>query len=513
MGAFGRPVETSPLQHAGELLGSLGQSPGLGIVRVGLQGHSGEILWQQALHVRPEKLRDQHEFEAMVSDICRWRTSLALDLRSYSSAPWSLDSESRAIQPEELLVVLRSVVETHDVFANLEQVQRRAQARLDRDQTLARLGFDQIEAFRLGRLLNAPGERVLVPSGHPLSPRFQSLPRQGPSARKIENVDTPANQFVKFVLARIGSLLGETLAAEIYSHSPLVAWAKRAEASVRRLIANPFFSRISRISKIDLGSPVLQNREGYRSILQAYLMLKAGLSIRWPEVSEAVFGETRDTAQLYEIWCLIQLRHSLAEEFGAELPLDHFECREGRLRVLRGSSAVSPIPVELQGRHYRLQLHYNKLFSPAKAGTQGCLVTHEGSAGTWSKVMKPDYTIALFPHKITTAAAAEAGDLCLVHFDAKYRLKSLGRMLGEEDAALRTYVPDDLDKMHAYVAGINGSAGAYALYPGDRTAFYLRSDRKASVGGIAASPGATDSIGPAIREALNLAVELPPPGA
>jgi len=404
-----------------------------------------------------------------------------------------------------VLVILRSVIEAQDLFGNVELVQRRSQARLDRDQTFARIGQEPIEPFRFGRFLNAPGQRVPVPSQHALHQRVLSLPAQAPSGRKIENIDTPANQFVKFVLLRIGSLLADALASRVYSGSALMCWAAAAESSVRRLVTNQFFSQIGRLTHLDLGSPVLQNREGYRAILRAFLMLRSGLSIRWPEFSQAVFGETRDVAKLYEIWCLLELRSALAR-LGADMPLNHFECTDGRLRLRRGSGSEAPMPINVGGDLYRLQLHYNRVFSPEWTPAHDQMMAHSNSIGTWSKTMKPDYTIVLYPNDTTAEAALLNGDLLLVHLDAKYRLKSLSSML-VDDGTARTYAPDDIDKMHAYAAGINGSRGAYVVYPGDETKFFLRNDMKASVGAISAAPGRAEGLAAAVAAILDMAVQ------
>jgi hypothetical protein len=78
-------------------------------------------------------------------------------------------------------------------------------------------------------------------------------------------------------------------------------------------------------------------------------------------------------------------------------------------------------------------------------------------------------------------------------------------MLADGDVS-RTYVPDDIDKMHAYAAGINGTSGAYVLYPGDDARYFLRNDRNMSVGALPASPGRRDEFIESFSDLLNLAV-------
>ncbi len=459
------------------------------------------MVWRRSISVRPEKLRDRAEFENMVTDLCRWRSVVALDLHAYSSAPWVWADAARSLTPEERLVVLRAAAEDNHLYDNLKRVERSALVRLNRDIELVSLGREEVDPFRLGPHVNGPGARVSIPISHPLAARIASLPARLPPARKIETIDTPENQFVKVVIRRFREAISEALRElPYYSGSPISQWAQEAERRLAGLEGSSFFSKVSWPAHMSIGSPALQRREGYKGVLQAFLDLRAGFSMPWDEMSDAVFGETRDVPTIYEFWCLLRLRQELEAELGASLDLDHFFVASGKLKVRRGASSNSSRPISICGQLYALTLHYNRSFYPAVAVMKGRFQVHELAIGTWSKPMKPDFTVAVYPSGLSEAQAGEQGLLRFVHFDAKYRLRKL------VNSAEITHVPDDLDKMHAYASSINHTWGAFTLFPGDTEELFAAPSSKDAVGAIPLAPSQTTGFGATLRLILEKAV-------
>jgi predicted component of viral defense system (DUF524 family) len=500
--AFAAPVINGRVGTANDLYGTLGRRAGLGALRLGLTGPSGAPLWQRTLRIRPEKFRDALEFETMVADLCAWRTALALDVHAFSSAPWSLGTGATDVQLEERLVVLRAAAERHCLLANLRYVERNSLSRLERDDSVVRLGEGNVDPHRLGMQLNVYGRRTAVPAGHSLSARLSSMPSALPSSRRIDSVDTPANQFAKFVASGFRNQLAEILREGFGGSTPIALWADRTKGALDRIIAGRFFSRVGTLACVDLGNPALQRRKGYREILQAYVTARAGLSIAWPELSEVVFGETRDVPQLYEIWCLLKLREAIASEFGVTFAQDHLQMKGGRVDVRRGSFAVAVGPLDLDGRSFSLRLWYNRTFSPTASTASGPFSVFAAGVGTWSKPMKPDFTIEISPLVAENSAAPPASRF--VHLDAKYKLKKLPTQFDIEHDD-RTHAADDIDKMHAYLGGINESLAAHVLYPGDAISYFKRDGAPFAVGAVALAPGRTDGLGTAIRDILSTA--------
>jgi hypothetical protein len=145
--------------------------------------------------------------------------------------------------------------------------------------------------------------------------------------------------------------------------------------------------------------------------------------------------------------------------------------RAGKHLPLSGTSSQP-------GRELEVRFSYNRTFGSNKTSRQ---------AGSWTKNMRPDYTLSMWPLGFTEAEA-EAQELMVhVHFDAKYRLEQAADLLStsseldashasdedpEQDTikqaeASGTYKRADLLKMHAYRDAIRRSHGAYVVYPGD----------------------------------------------
>ncbi|MDX8518723.1 DUF2357 domain-containing protein [Mesorhizobium dulcispinae] len=496
---WGPPIESLPNESDSEMFGLLGRPSGLGVLRLEITGHDGELRWRRDLVVRPAKFEDQGAFESMMSDLCKWRTALALDLHGRSSAPWVWSDATSALAPEERLIVLRAAVEDNQLYDNIERIERSALVRLHRSPELVAIGREEPDAFHLSRFINGPGARRRIPAGHPLAARVPSIPSELPPARKIDTVDTPENQFVKAVIRHFRRAAADAL-RELphYRNSPLVRWGIDAEHRLGRSIASPFFSRVSWPAQVSLGNPALQGRAGYRSVLRAFLDVRAGFSMPWDELRSAVFGETRDVPTLYEFWCLVKLREALELELGAQLDLNPFLVTSGRLSVRRGAASVSQAAVVLNGKQVALTLHYNRTFQPLAEGQSGGFETHGSGLGTWSKSMKPDFTVSLYPANLTEIEAANQKVLRMIHFDAKYRITKLP--LADEV----THVPDDVDKMHAYVAAINHSCAAYALFPGSTAELFAAPTSLSAVGAVPLAPGQSE-LGPALRLILERA--------
>jgi predicted component of viral defense system (DUF524 family) len=494
---FAPPIVSERLGRADELLGVLATHVGLGAVSLGFNDAAGSPLWRRVVRIRPTKFKDAVEFETMVAEICAWRTALALDLQALSSAPWTLADIDDDRPYDEELAVLRAAADSEGLLEGLSYIARHAHSRLERDDTPARLGEGGIDPSRFARHLARAGQRTAIPAHHPVRSIASSLPAEAPSTRRIESLDTPANRFAKFVAHSFRERLEAASRSRTALDVPIISWARTTISQLDRILARPPFDRVGRISRVELGDPTLQRKHGYRSILRAYLAARAGLAIRWPELSDIVYAETRDVPHLYELWCLIRLRRAIEAEFGVALSMDHVATSDGTIALRRGSVAVGDSLVTIGGRDYRLRLWYNRTFSPTAATADGRFFLHAATLGTWSKPMKPDYSIELTPIDDGDGSTLSPR---FVHFDAKYRLKVLP--VNDDGAPERTYAADDIDKMHAYLAGISDSHGAHILYPGDRTAFFRRTGITGSVGAMAAVPGRMEMFGEELRTLL-----------
>ncbi len=494
---FTAPVSAGRIENDGALFGFLPSQAGLGSVRIGLAGPSGEPLWHQSVSIRPAKFRDTIEFETMVSEICDWRTALTLDLRASSSAPWTLDRNLVAIPAEERLAVLRAAAGETAFVEALRHIENNATSKLERETTLVRLGESGIDTHSLGQHLSSAVRRRAVPSSHRLGSRLSAIPTEMPSVRRYDSTDTPDNRFAKFVGEGFRRRIVEAIGGGIDLRTPLGAWGMRTASMLDRILGSRFYRGVGNLTRLELGSPGLQRRRGYRKVLEAFLAGQAGLAVKWDDLDALVHAETRDVPSLYEIWCLVRLRDEIEKTYGIALSQDHISLSLGRLKLRRGTAATASNLVKIADQPFAMKLWYNRSFSPAPSpAVNGFWKTSPLSTGTWTKTMMPDFTIELRPKD-------GPGEL-LVHLDAKYKLKSIRN--SQNPPPDRTHKADDVDKMHAYLFGINNSVGAYILYPGDTTSYFRRSDLRSTIGAIPVVPGESQNLGDCLKEILEAAV-------
>jgi hypothetical protein len=122
----------------------------------------------------------------------------------------------------------------------------------------------------------------------------------------------------------------------------------------------------------------------------------------------------------------------------------------------------------------RVHFFYNRRFAPSNVNRRG----------TYSRPLRPDYTLIIIPSEITTSdwceaerIAEEQGRIAYLHFDAKYRIETLVELFGNRDEdpdaekqmskTTGRFKRADLYKMHTYNEAIRRTVGSYVLYPGD----------------------------------------------
>ena len=242
-------------------------------------------------------------------------------------------------------------------------------------------------------------------------------------------------------------------------------------------LSHTFFHAVSEASILPLGSSVLQRRPGYREILNAWLKFHLAAMLDWSGGEDVYGGGKRDVATLYEYWVFFQLLQLLIKKFSLPTAsvatlLERTGDRFG-LRLKTGTH-VSIDGVFIQAeRSFRMKFSFNRTFLR--------LATHisESSypaAGSWTRRMRPDYTLSLWPSAYDEEKADTIRSSIFISMQSTVSINCLSslammttrrsRTLIERGAEGRTAKREDLLKMHAYRDAIRRSEGAYVLYPG-----------------------------------------------
>ena len=339
------------------------------------------------------------------------------------------------------------------------------------------------------RQIASRSDRINLPADHPLrtSCKMESVPSRLTSETKIDSLDTPENRFIKHALQEFQRFCTvvcrhiEDNNIDTEKFPNIYTEARAIEVRLGEYLNHTIFKEVLNPVSLPLNSPVLQRKEGYREILRVWLMFDLAAKLTWNAMDEDHYQVgKRDVASLYEYWLFFKLLH-LVEGI--------FSIKQGETKDLI-QETVDGLGLQLKaGKHYAVkgeylhpnrslivQFSYNRTFGKAEYP----------KGGSWTKQMRPDYTLSLWPADFSQDEAEKQELIVHIHFDAKYKVQDLQYLISEEDGKSSesilenelnrekleqkegTYKRADLLKMHAYKDAIRRTGGAYILYPGKR---------------------------------------------
>lgn len=335
------------------------------------------------------------------------------------------------------------------------------------------------------------------------------LPEQITTCRKYDSYNTPANQFVKFAFIyfiQVCQNLIDTLEGN-YTYKNEAFYLKQ---SLENILLDSFFYDVQDLASLPINNQVLQKREGYSQIFNAFNMLDLAMQLDWEGEKKVYEGQARNVALLYEYWLvfkLIEILKNLGAEFDLDLEKDtdvnHMLSIKNGLLVSIKEGETSLISALLKDRNMKIKFYYNKTFS--KKDFDG--TNYQGS---YSRPFRPDYTLSIFPSIYNEKQAIEAGEVSFIHFDAKYRVSDITALFGKENQnnedfedekkneTMNTYNRGDLLKMHTYNDAIRKTIGSYVLYPGtsqEGKKFNIYDELLPGVGAFAIRPGDKERTG------------------
>ena len=334
--------------------------------------------------------------------------------------------------------------------------------------------------------------------------KLYDVPTKIESTHKTETTDTPENRFIKHALEVFLQFCVDCRNYFItngYSKSII-----EAEALVEKLenhLNHPFFKKIQRPSTLKLNSPALQRKSGYREILNAWLQYDLAAKLIWKGGDDVYKAGKRDIAVLYEYWLffvlydLIKTKFKLSDnsESGAYGHL--IEPTKDGLNVMVKSGILTALegPYKSDNRMLRIKFSYNRTFDGGSVYNK--INKNKSYSGSWTKSMRPDYTLSIWPEEMTDEEEAEKKEKIVhIHFDSKYKVEQFNiktdveqdvidsdedlNIVNNDDVKIDSlekekrderkgiYKNADLLKMHAYKDAIRRTGGAYVLYPGTK---------------------------------------------
>ncbi|MCD8032200.1 MAG: restriction endonuclease-like protein [Bacteroides sp.] len=420
------------------------------------------------VEIFPGKMDYRTDYRRMLEEITEHCTEILLQRNSPVSQYLLPEGPDTSRTLYQRFAFVRSVVGSEEFEGALQKILSAPVARWSREQ-------EDREIWRGGRLrgnvlnhIASARERVPLPAEHRLASTIHSLPARMRFTRAGESVDTPENQFVKYVLR---SFL--TFCEELNALSQAGERVSRESRSVmvrlEQWLGHGMWQEVGELRLLPLHSPVLQRREGYREVLRFWLMFDLASRLIWEGGEDVYAGGKRDVAVLYEYWLFFKLAAVVGEVFGLRPDMSALlQVSEGgwSVRLRRGQHVAVAGIYEHPVRRLNVELSYNRTFRGDSPYPEG---------GSWTHDMRPDYTLSIWPAGIGQEQAEREELIVHLHFDAKYRIDRLADLFGEEgrededrrDAGrTRLYKRDDMLKMHAYRDSIRRTAGAFILYPG-----------------------------------------------
>lgn len=481
-GEPGRLIEASGLAgraHSGFL------SPGLNTGRLALvvRDAVGAPLGAAAVEVRSRKIGYRDDYRLMLEDITERCVDLLMELRAPTAMRAAPDPGRTPRTLAQRFAFLKALLDSPSFQSALHRIASHPHQRWDPEETMldTRRGF-RPDARGLRQLARAP-RRVPLPDSHPLAVTVPSLPERISLYRNVQTEDTPENRFVKFALQTFSGFLAlmrqrldATGADDARLRHEIVALGNQLDAA----LGADVFRGLSPPDMLPLGSPVLQRKEGYREVYQAWLKFDMAARLVWQGGDDVYRAGQRDIATLYEYWVFFKLLDIVTGVFRLDRPAaaelmeetaDGFglKLKSGEQLGFEGVTFAGPRPL-------RARFSYNRSFTRN---------ANRSAAGSWTERMRPDYTVSLWPADFREDDADTQELMVHVHFDAKYRIDNIEQIFGRDDAEMDAaaavadlnderqeqkqgrYKRADLLKMHAYRDAIRRTQGAYVLYPGD----------------------------------------------
>ena len=153
---------------------------------------------------------------------------------------------------------------------------------------------------------------------------MQTIPIKLDITTNEETLDTEENRFVKYAFNSFYSVLKD-MEKVLLNKSSISLSDKRLlyefselQKNLSSILSHPLFREVSEPRLLNLGSPVLQRKPGYRELLKAWIRFNAAMRLIWKGGDDVYGGGKRDVANLYEYWVFFELLYLVKNVFDVE---------------------------------------------------------------------------------------------------------------------------------------------------------------------------------------------------
>ena len=422
---------------------------------------NNKSIFKIPFEVRSRKIDYASEYAAMIGDLSKYSQQLIYESKSPLFQPFEINEIDEKIGYEEFML-LEYLFKDENLPSTIEYLSRNLYSALTDTVEEVPTSFasnispnDLIDVFSNSENLEKSTDTSSI--WHKQTKGY--VPLRINETKYVDNIDVPENRFYKNFLESIESLINKLLEKPYqgYIHDQLLIYKQTISA----YLSQRYFKDIGLMDYVPLNSQLLQKKEGYRDILQYYLMFELGFRLNWSEITDEFRGNEKKLFELYECWSYFELVEILKELCDSTIGFDDiFSASSDKMTISLREGIVKSFDINVSDRDISIELLYNKTFNKKQSDYK-----------SYSVDLRPDYSLIIHIDN----------NRYLLHFDAKYKLNI-------EDESFKN---QDIVKMHAYKDAILDTVGAYVLYPGEKDKVYYENldERLESVGAFPLRPG------------------------
>lgn len=502
-----------------------------------------------SFEIIPIKIEYEDDYVQLTKDIADQCSQLLLDYTSPTNLNFNLVSDKAQRTPLEQFIFIRQFCSSKNIEYLMQCIKMNPDRILVTEDELKPFGTAPISKKFFSNPFSNSKNWCKQTNGY-------YFPELITTTRKYDSYNTPANQFIKFAFRTFIQICQNVLNYTNDKKHTYYDEAKYLKDFLEVILLDSFFDDVQDLSSMPINNQVLQKREGYSQIFNAFNMLDLAMQLDWEGQKDVYEGEARNIALLYEYWLVFKFIE-IFRQLGADIDFDlrdeksakKFLAKENGLLISLKQGKKSYLPMILKDKGIKINFYYNRTFSFTEfKGTN--------YKDSYSRDFRPDYSLVIFPDKINDKEineeiAINEGLVSFIHFDAKYRVTDITDLFGKEKneiikdekdllapeelekynkneidnddlearyyskqkgaETINTYNRGDLLKMHTYNDAIRRTVGSYVLYPGKeadnkdkKERFNVYDELLPGVGAFAIRPGDKKQTGEeAIKKFIN----------
>lgn len=421
------------------------------------------------LEVQSVKANYREDYRYMLNNIAEICTDLILQANSPVNQSLEINPSIDNETLYQRFAFIKSMIESEEFDLGIHKIISNPSTTWKTKESLSDVRKIKRFSNQQVRSLISNSNRIPLPKMHPLQKVANSVASKVISTESYEDVDTNENRFIKHALNSY-----KQFCEDIQNHKnakyQLKQESKPVIEKLENLLQSNFFKSISTPQTLNLNSPLLQRKSGYREQLKLWLQFDLAAKLVWQGGDDVYKAGKKDIATLYEYWLFFKLLKVIEEVFSVSgLNIEELiKPSEGglSLQLKQGKFTAINGVYNKGNRNLNIRFNYNKSFKGYSEEGQ------RQKEGSWTTRMRPDYTLSIWPEQLSDEQAESLEQIVHIHFDAKYKIANLNAFLDsdldseKEENKKGYYKNADLLKMHAYKDAIRRTSGAYVLYPG-----------------------------------------------